>query len=166
MEIISKKNKPIISLRQKTYDLFTLVLFVVNTFLFFLMLTSVGKIEFNEQILYTGIMLLFFIILYICCIFRFEMYDKYFVASFSLIFLPFKIIIVKILFDNINWIDCEEINSRGPWGVRNTSFQINFHLKNHKKTLYSFDGKKAELENIVYNWKSIAKYERNTENEI
>jgi hypothetical protein len=49
-------------------------------------------------------------------------------------FLPFKIIIVKLLFDNIIWIDCRQVNISGRHGVGYTSFEIRFHLRNDKKS--------------------------------
>ena len=130
------------------------------------------EIERNITIFLMIITILFFIILYLCSKFEFEIYNKYFAVCFSLIFLPFKIIIVKMLFDNIDWIDCLPYNAQYKRKIEEREsgtyfeFQIRIYFKNYKRSFYWFPGKREELYNIADNWKKIAKYERNTEDDI
>jgi len=167
MDIVSKKNKPITSIKFSKYN-YNIVIFIlfliIISFIINLLEVAYNANEIEENITrFLGIItILFFIILFLCFKFEFEIYNKYFAVCFSLIFLPFKIIIVKLLFDNIDWIDCRQYIS-GKRG--DITYQIRIYLKNDKRSFYWFFGKRDELYNIANNWKKIAKYERNIEDD-
>ena len=153
MKIVSKKNKPIASFKFTKYNIIIIPLFLFITFCVFIF--NDNKTPYNNQMLYAGITLLFFIILFICIVFKFEMYNGYFTASFSLVFLPFKITFNKILFENIDWVDCYEVTVKGR--ITTFFYQMSINMKTPKLKAYVFDGKKEELEYIAYNWKTLAK---------
>ena len=147
MDIISKKDKPIKSYR-KYSKIIIILLYIVGIIVFYQVI--IAKIY--------GFLLIFGpVFFWICWNFNseFEIYNDRFAVGYNFIFLPCKLIITEIFFDNINWIDGGE-EFRG----RLVKLIMRFYFKNGEIKECVFNGDEKDFYDVIYNWKKIAKYER------
>ena len=155
IEITSKKHKPIKSFKSSEHNKIIIILYIFVISTFCLMLNT-KEFGITTKIIFMIMIIFLFFVLYWFFNFEFEIYHTYFTICFQMIFFPIKIVLVKILFNNIEWIDGEEIQ-----GLKMTIFKIKFYLKNGKTKNYSFMGNKKEFLNILYNWRNISECENN-----
>jgi len=162
MRIISKNNKPIKSYKSSKYCKILTVILYIAIFISSYLLITTEEFDIYGKIIIAIIIICFLSYLYWIFNSEFEIYNTHFTLSFNLIFLPYKIVFHKILFDDIDWVDGKNVETpyRPGSKFKVSELQIYFYLKNGKAKTVRFSGNENEFNDIIRNWKNIANYAR------
>ena len=149
MRVLSKKHTPVKAYR-KYSKILIFIFFSVDVIISCLCIIA-------KEYVYLLVLLPLYLLAWWVFNAEFEVYRDRFALGYSFFVLPCKLVVKEILFDDIDWID-NRVAYR-----RDERYIIIIHYKNGSIKECEFMGGNRDFNDVVYNWKEIAKYETNNE---